>query len=54
MIDDAATGTFRLNLPQDLLSEAQRQSKQRKEKMEVEGWRTTWLSRVSEILIGKG
>lgn len=53
MVDDSMTGSFQLNLPKDLLSEAKRQVKPKGEQFRVEGWRTSWLSRVSEVLIGK-
>jgi hypothetical protein len=53
MADNSMTGTFQLNLPKDLLSEAKRQTKPNTEKLHVEGWRTSWLSRISEILVGK-
>jgi hypothetical protein len=53
MVDNSMTGTFQINLPEDLLSEAKRTSKPRNEQLHVEGWRNSWLSRISEILIGK-
>ncbi|HWJ35644.1 MAG TPA: hypothetical protein VNR70_10255 [Steroidobacteraceae bacterium] len=53
MADNSMTGTFQLNLPKELLSEANRQSKLTTEQLHVEGWRTSWLSRISEILVGK-
>jgi hypothetical protein len=53
MADNSMPGTFHLNLPKDLLSEARRQSEPNTEQLRVEGWRTSWLSRISEILIGK-
>jgi len=53
MVDDSMTGTFQLTLPKDLLSEAKRQTKPRNDRLEVEGWRTSWLSRISELLVGK-
>jgi hypothetical protein len=53
MADNSMTGTFHLNLPKDLLSEARGQSKPITEQLRVEGWRTSWLSRISEILVGK-
>jgi hypothetical protein len=53
MADDSITGTFQLNLPKDLLSEAKRQNKPANDRFEVEGWRTSWLSRISELLVGK-
>jgi hypothetical protein len=52
-MDESMTGTFQLNLPKDLLSEAKRQSKPKKDELKVEGWRTSWLSRVCEILVGR-
>lgn len=53
MADDSMTGTFRLSLPQDLVREASRPSKPKPELLRVEGWRTSWMSRLSELLIGK-
>ena len=54
MADNSMTGAYQLNLPKDLLSEAKRQQpKLSKEQLRVEGWRTSWLSRISEILVGK-
>jgi len=53
MTDKSMTGTFQLNLPKELLSEARRQSKPKGEQLKVEGWRNSWLSRVTELLIGK-
>ena len=53
MIDNSMTGTFQISLPQDLLSEAKRATKQKTEHLHVEGWRNSWLSRISEMLVGK-
>jgi hypothetical protein len=53
MVDKSMTGTFQINLPQDLLSESKRQPKPKNEEFKVEGWRMSWLSRVSELLVGK-
>jgi hypothetical protein len=53
MIDKSMTGAYQINLPKDLLSEARKQPKPKKEHLKVEGWRTSWLTRVSEIFIGK-
>jgi hypothetical protein len=53
MVDKSMTGTFQINLPKELLSEAKRQPKPKNEQLKVEGWRTSWFSRFSEILIGK-
>jgi hypothetical protein len=53
MADNSMTGTFQVNLPQDLLTEAQRAPKPESEQLRVEGWRYSWLSRVAELLVGK-
>ena len=53
MADNSMTGTFQLNLPKDLLSEAKRAPKPKGEQLRVEGWRNSWLSRVAEMLVGK-
>jgi hypothetical protein len=47
------TDEFQVNLPKDLISEATRQPKPQNEQLKIEGWRTSWLSRFSEILVGK-
>ena len=53
MADDSTTSAFQLNLPKDLLSEAKRASASKSEQLHVEGWRNSWLSRISELLVGK-
>lgn len=53
MADNSLTGTFQLNLPKDLVSEAKRQTKPEAETLRVEGWRSSWLSKLSELLVGK-
>jgi hypothetical protein len=53
MVDKSMTGSFQINLPKDLLSEARRQPKPKNEQLKVEGWSSSWLSKVSEILVGK-
>jgi hypothetical protein len=53
MADKSMTGTFQINLPKDLLSEARRQTKPKSDHLKVEGWRPSWLSKVSEMLVGK-
>ncbi len=53
MPDDSMTGTFQLDLPKDLVAEAARQPKPKSEQFRVEGWRSSWLTRISEILVGK-
>jgi hypothetical protein len=54
MSDNSMTGTFQVNLTKELLSESARQSKRNKEQLQVEGWRNSWLSRLSELLVGRG
>ena len=53
MADNSMTGTYQLNLPKELLSEAKRAPKVKTEQLRVEGWRNSWLSRISEMLVGK-
>jgi hypothetical protein len=53
MADNSMTGAFQINLPKDLLSEAKRASKPKNDRLHVEGWRSSWLSRISELLVGK-
>jgi len=53
MADHSMTGTYQINLPKDLLSEAKRASKPKKDQLHVEGWRTSWLTRLSELIVGK-
>ncbi len=53
MSDNSATGTFQLNLPKELLSESARQSRRKTEQLQIEGWRNSWLSRLSELLVGR-
>ena len=53
MADNSMTGTFQINLPKDLLSEARRATVPKKEQLHVEGWRNSWLSRLAELIVGK-
>lgn len=54
MADDSMTGAFQFTLPQELVAAATRQPpKSADQKLRVEGWRTSWLSRLSEVLVGK-
>jgi hypothetical protein len=50
MADNSMTGTFKI--PQDLLSEAKR-TKPKNDRLHVEGWRNSWLSRLAEMIVGK-
>ena len=54
MSDNSMTGTFQVSLPKDLLLEAKRASKPKSEQFKVEGWRNSWLSRIAELVVGKG
>ena len=51
--DNSMTGNFQFNLPKDLVSESKRQPKPKGEQLRVEGWRNSWLSRISELIVGK-
>jgi hypothetical protein len=44
--DTAATGTFRMNLPEDLLNELKRNPVPRKSSMKVEGFKASLLDRL--------
>jgi hypothetical protein len=50
MADHSMTGTFQI--PKDLLSEAKR-TQPKNDRLHVEGWRNSWLSRLAEMLVGK-
>jgi hypothetical protein len=51
MSDNTMTGTFRI--PKELLSEAKRTSKPKSDRLKVEGWGHSWLSRLAEMVVGK-
>jgi len=51
--DNSSTGTFRMDLPKDLLSAAQQTPQPATPELRVEGWRDSWLARISEMLVGK-
>jgi hypothetical protein len=53
MVDNSMTGTFQMDLPKDLLSESKRDPRPKNDQLHVEGWRNSWLSRISELLVGK-
>lgn len=54
MLDPAATGTFEIRPPVELLAHApQGASGQQGREMHVEGWKGSWLSRLFEKLIGE-
>jgi hypothetical protein len=53
MIDYSKTGSFQIGLPKDLVSESRRQPKPKDDELKVEAWRSSWFSKVSEMLVGK-
>lgn len=53
MIDPAMTGTFEIQLPKDLLAHAKHVQAGRGKELKVEGWRSSWLSRLMEKLVGQ-
>ncbi len=53
MADNSMTGTFQIKLPKELVNESRRQPKPKHEELKVEGWRSSWLSKMSELLVGK-
>jgi len=53
MSDKSMPGTFQIELPKDLLNEAKRIPKAKPDQFKVEGWRNSWLSRISEMFVGR-
>jgi len=53
MADNSSMGTYQIDFPQDLLLAAKQVPKQTNERLHIEGWRNSWLSRLSELVIGK-
>ena len=53
MADTSMTGTFQMELPKDLLSEAKRAARTPADPLHVEAWKASWLSRLSELIVGK-
>jgi hypothetical protein len=53
MADNSMTGAFQIQLPKELVTEAKRVADRREKELNVEGWRRSWLSRLSELLVGK-
>jgi hypothetical protein len=52
MADNSMTGSFQIKLPKDLLTEAQRRLTPKQDQLHVDGWKNSWLTRLSEILVG--
>jgi hypothetical protein len=53
MVDKSMTGTFQIKLPKELVTASQRAPRPKGEQLRVEGWRNSWLSRLSEIIVGR-
>ncbi len=55
MIDPGMTGTFELKMPQELVSHSRRvgADARKSPEMKVEGFRSSWFSRLMEKLIGQ-
>ncbi len=53
MIDDSLTDTSQFELPQDLLRESLRAREPRSDRLHVETWHGSWLSKLMELLVGK-
>ncbi len=53
MVDKSMTGTFQIKLPKELVTASQRTPKPQGEQLRVEGWRNSWLSRLTELLVGR-
>jgi hypothetical protein len=53
MADNSMTGTFQFTLPKELLTASKHTAAPKNEQLRVEGWRNSWLTRISELLVGK-
>jgi len=53
MADNTMPSAFQSKLPKELLAAAQRTSKAKGEQLRVEGWRHSWFTRLSEIIVGR-
>ena len=53
MTDHSMTGSFQFKLPKDLVTESKRAAKPKNEQLHVDQWRMSWLSRLSELFVGK-
>ena len=53
MTDTSVGGSVQFDLPKDLLAEAKRQPKPQVDELKIDGWRNSWVSRLSEMLLGK-
>jgi hypothetical protein len=53
MADNSMTGAFQIKFPKELVAEAKNAPRPKNEQLRVEGWRNSWLTRLSEKLVGK-
>jgi hypothetical protein len=53
MANSSMTEKSQFKLPKDLVAESVRQPKSKSDQFRVEGWKRSWLSRISELLVGK-
>jgi hypothetical protein len=53
MADNSMTGTFQITLPKELLTASKHTVAPKGEQLRVEGWRNSWMTRISELLVGK-
>lgn len=53
MTDNSLNGGFQFKLPKDLVAESKRAVKPKAEQLRVDQWRVSWLSRLSEMIVGK-
>jgi hypothetical protein len=53
MADNTMPAAFQSKLPKELLAAAQRTAKPKGEQLRVEGWRNSWFTKLSEIIVGR-
>ena len=53
MHDHATTEISQLELPQDLLAASHRVARPKSEQFHVDAFRVSWLTRLSELFVGK-
>jgi hypothetical protein len=54
MSDASMTGSFQIKLPRELAQQVKKSTAGRPAKMQVEQWKTSWISRLIErLIVGK-
>ncbi len=53
MQDQSTTEISQLKVPQDLLAASHRVAKPKSEQLHVDAFRVSWLTRLSELFVGK-